>query len=210
MSSVEKSQEIKAYFQEKLQLFGTTPRGVDWNSSLAQELRFDQILKVCDPSRKFSILDYGCGFGSLADYVSKKGWDFEYFGYDILEPMTAKAREVHQGNPEYTFFSDERSLPQVDYAVESGIFNVQLDPSYEKWTAYVLDTLTTMNRISSHGWACNFLTKYSDREYMKPNLYYADPCFLFDYCKTHFSRNVALLHDYDLYDFTLLVRKVAP
>jgi len=41
----------------------------------------------------------------------------------------------------------------------------------------------------------------------EPNLYYADPGFFFDYCKTHFAKNVALLHDYGLYDFTILVRK---
>ena len=42
---------------------------------------------------------------------------------------------------------------------------------------------------------------------MRPDLYYADPCFLFDYCKTHFSKDVAILHDYGMYDFTLIVRK---
>ncbi|MBM3138043.1 MAG: class I SAM-dependent methyltransferase, partial [Chloroflexi bacterium] len=30
---------------------------------------------------------------------------------------------------------------------------------------------------------------------------------LFDYCKVNFSKNVALLHDYKLYDFTIIVRK---
>ena len=42
---------------------------------------------------------------------------------------------------------------------------------------------------------------------LRLDLYYADPCALFDYCKRSFSRNVALLHDYEIYDFTLLVRK---
>ena len=53
------------------------------------------------------------------------------------------------------------------------------------------------------------LTRYSDEEYIekRPELYYGDPCFFFDYCKKHFSRNVALLHDYEIYDFTILVRK---
>ena len=31
--------------------------------------------------------------------------------------------------------------------------------------------------------------------------------FFFDFCKRNFSRNVALLHDYGLYDFTIIVRK---
>ena len=43
---------------------------------------------------------------------------------------------------------------------------------------------------------------------MRPDLYYADPCELFDRCKRRYSRNVALLHDYDLYEFTILVRKM--
>jgi len=30
---------------------------------------------------------------------------------------------------------------------------------------------------------------------------------LFDYCKRTYSRDVALLHDYGLYEFTILVRK---
>jgi hypothetical protein len=42
---------------------------------------------------------------------------------------------------------------------------------------------------------------------MREDLFYADPCELFDYCKTRFARNVALLHDYGLYEFTILVRK---
>ena len=42
---------------------------------------------------------------------------------------------------------------------------------------------------------------------MKDHLFYADPCFFFDHCKKHFSKNVALLHDYGMYEFTILVRK---
>jgi hypothetical protein len=64
-----------------------------------------------------------------------------------------------------------------------------------------------MNDLAIRGMAFNFLTKYSDAEFMRPDLYYADPCFFFDYCKKNFSKNVALLHDYKIYDFTILIRK---
>ena len=46
-----------------------------------------------------------------------------------------------------------------------------------------------------------------DVAFYPADLYYADPLDLFDYCKRNFSKNVALLHDYRLYDFTLIVRK---
>lgn len=32
-------------------------------------------------------------------------------------------------------------------------------------------------------------------------------CALFDLCKRRYSKNVALLHDYGLYEFTILIRK---
>ena len=51
------------------------------------------------------------------------------------------------------------------------------------------------------------LSTYSDVERRRADLYYADPHMVFDYCKRTFSPAVALLHDYPLYEFTILVRK---
>ena len=31
--------------------------------------------------------------------------------------------------------------------------------------------------------------------------------FIFDYCKKNFAKNIRLMHDYDLYEFTILVKK---
>ena len=62
-------------------------------------------------------------------------------------------------------------------------------------------------RQAARGFSFNCLTKYSDDTKMKDYLFYADPCQLFDYCKRNFSKQVALLHDYGLYEFTIIVRK---
>ncbi|MFX7953370.1 class I SAM-dependent methyltransferase, partial [Acinetobacter baumannii] len=59
------------------------------------------------------------------------------------------------------------------------------------------------------GFSFNCLTSYSDEDRKRDYLYYADPCQLFDLCKRRYSRQVALLHDYGLYEFTILVRKDA-
>ena len=64
-----------------------------------------------------------------------------------------------------------------------------------------------MNKKSEHGFSFNMLTSYSDKEYMRDDLYYGDSCHFFDFCKKNFSKNVSLLHDYNLYDFTIIVRK---
>ena len=198
---------VKAYFDERIDAHGTSPRGADWNSDASQEARFDQLLKLVDPSSPFSILDYGCGYGALADYLVKNGFQAEYFGFDIVEKAVAAARRLHRGQPGRSFSADKSRLPACDYVVASGIFNFRAEAAFEAWTDYVVGVLQEFDRLSRKGFASNFLTKYSDPERMRADLYYADPCFLFDYCKRNFSKNVALLHDYTLYDFTILVRK---
>lgn len=197
---------VKSYFDKRIQEHGASPRGSDWNSETSQNTRFDQLLKVVE-TQSFSLLDYGCGYGALADYLDAKGFDVNYYGYDILESAIETARQAHMDKPHAIFFTDKSQLPICDYTVASGIFNFRGEQSFENWTEYVLSVLSEFNQFSRHGFSSNFLTKYSDADKMRPDLYYADPLFLFDYCKRSFSKNVALLHDYRLYDFTVLIRK---
>ena len=121
--------------------------------------------------------------------------------------MVEQGRQMHAGKENCRFTSDENELVEMDYSIASGIFNIKLHHTQEEWTRYVLHTLGIMNQLARKGISFNLLTSYSDPEFMRPDLYYADPCFYFDYCKRHFSKNIALLHDYELYDFTILVRK---
>ena len=96
----------------------------------------------------------------------------------------------------------------ADYGLASGIFNVRLGRSDAEWFDYLQATLDVLDRTSSLGFAFNCLTSYSDEDKKRDYLYYADPCQLFDLCKRRYSRQVALLHDYGLYEFTILVRKM--
>ena len=207
MSESSDLDKVKNYFTEKLNEHSATHRGVDWPSVVSQEIRFAQLLHVIDASKKYSLLDFGSGYGGMYDYLVRLGHDLHYVGYDIAEPMIAKGRELHPDNPDCWFTSNIEEVPILDYAVVSGTFNMKLDTDFDAWTQVVIEALNQMNAHSSKGMAFNMLTKYSDADRMRPDLYYADPGFFFDYCKRFFSRNVALLHDYNLYDFTILVRK---
>jgi SAM-dependent methyltransferase len=202
MSSRSLLDEVNAYYSNKVLEHGPTPRGVDWNSAQSQQLRFAQLLKIVDWSRPCVLGDFGCGYGSLFDYLESQQLACDYRGYDISEAMLAAARSRAGA----CFSSNEEILEGCDYIVASGIFNVRLQVSAADWKSYVLETIERLARYSSRGFAFNCLTSYSDQDRMRPDLYYADPCELFDYCKRRFSRNVALLHDYELYEFTLLVR----
>jgi SAM-dependent methyltransferase len=199
-------ESVRQYYTDRIETYGATPQGVDWNSLESQELRFEQLLKVCDPARSFSVNDYGCGYGALVDYMIARGYEFQYHGYDICDRMIARARVLHSALPQSDFTSDESLVAVADYTVASGIFNVKLHVDGHLWEEYVLSTLQRIAEVSKRGFSFNALTKYSDPEYMRTDLYYADPLFLFDRCKRDLSKSVTLLHDYPLYEFTILVR----
>lgn len=198
--------EVNAYYSRKVKEFGPTPRGVDWNSVESQEIRFTQLLKIVDVDASCVLGDFGCGYGALSDYVLPRFPSCSYRGFDISEAMLEEARRLREVNARVDFSSDETFLNGCDYIVASGIFNVSLSTPGDEWKSYVFKTIDRLAHLATRGFAFNCLTSYSDADRMRADLHYADPCELFDYCKRRFSRNVALLHDYHLYEFTLLVR----
>ena len=180
--------------------------GVDWNSEASQALRFDQLLRVCRSSELFSINDFGCGYGALAGHMHEQGMRFEYHGFDLAPQMLERASERLPASDSVHWYASEAELPVSDYTVASGIFNVKADASDDEWRAYVLETVDVLAAKSRRGFAFNALTRYSDSELMDDRLHYADPLALFDHCQRRYSRQVGLLHDYGLYEFTMLVQ----
>src|SRR5260221_12092624 len=109
--------DVQQYYSQKIQAHGATAQGVDWNSTESQQLRFTQLLKVCDSGAPFSINDYGCGYGALADYLRDAAYTFDYCGFDISAPMITKARELHATMSQVAFVCEENDLSTTDYTV---------------------------------------------------------------------------------------------
>lgn len=198
---------VKEYFSKKVNTHGATALGVDWNGQEAQELRFKQLSKILPRESSYTVLDYGCGYGAYLAYLRNRKIDCSYIGYDCVSEMIDKANEIFENEPGAEFICAKELEVEFDYAVASGVFNQRGEIDYEEWTQYTLNSLDKLNDKCKKGFAINFLTSYSDADKMRKDLYYADPCFYFDYFKRNYSRNVALLHDYGAYEFTLLVRK---
>jgi len=200
-------ERVRDYYDAKLRTFGPTPAGVDWNSRESQEMRFRQLGRLWETDRAASILDYGCGYGALAHWLRAGGHTGEYVGFDVSAEMIREATTQDPALLACTFTCDRRSLAPSDFAVASGIFNVKMDTPAAQWHEYVLATIADLALLARRGFAFNALTAYSDRHKQRPDLYYADPRDLFDHCKRNYGPFVALLHDYPLYEFTLIVRR---
>jgi SAM-dependent methyltransferase len=201
---------INNFYNQNLETHGNTAQGVGWKNQEAQQVRFDQLAKLFTVKSGFSLNDLGCGTGDLVKYLFENQYSgFEYTGYDMLERMVQIASDTYADKPGCTFrqIGSAADMAEADYTVASGIFNIRYTLTNQEWLDYILQTISQMNAVSRKGFAFNALTAYSDADKMQIYLCYSDPLYLFDYCKKNFSRNVALLHDYNQYDFTILVRK---
>lgn len=196
---------INNYYTNRVITHGATPKGVDWNGEESQFVRFAQLSKIISQDN-FSINDIGCGYGKYTEYLLQYYRDFIYNGYDLSSEMIENAKKLYP-NSNFLTIAKPENIEKSDYSIASGIFSVKMEHNEAEWLSYILLTLEQMNEKSIRGFSFNMLTKYSDKEFMRDDLYYADPLFIFDYCKRNFSKEVALLHDYGLYEFTVLVRK---
>lgn len=206
MAVQEKYSEVYSYFSKLIEKFGPTPMGADYNGEESQLIRYNQLHKLF-LRNDFSLLDYGSSYGAFAQFILPTGQCVKYCGYDIIEEIVKAANSVFENDSRVLFKPNLDPDEKYDYAIASGTFNYKGSTSHDQWRVNVFSELEILNRHSIHGFASNFLTKYSDPEKMKDHLFYADPCEIFDFCKRQFSRDVAILHDYKLYDFTLIVRK---
>ena len=165
-------QQTDAYYTDKLQRFGDSHWGVDWNSEDSQRLRFAQLSRILpgQGGEPFSLCDYGCGYGAYAQYLDERGYLCAYTGMDVSQAMVEAARRRCGADRQKQFLHGPDIARPYDYIVASGIFNVRQAVSQEAWHAYLLDVLNEFDRHAVKGFAFNCLTKYSDADHMKDYL----------------------------------------
>ena len=88
------TKQVNTYYIKRIYEFGATPKGLDWNGEDSQLMCFYQLMKVANGfNEQFSILDFGCGYGGMIDYLKPKYENnFNYFGFDISEEMIKAAK----------------------------------------------------------------------------------------------------------------------
>ena len=200
--------QVAAYYSGKIARHGVTPMGVDWSCAPTQQLRFVQLLKVCDFSRPFSLNDVGCGYGALLQYLDDRHatTGIDYLGIDLSAAMIRRARRRWAGRGDAHFMLGHASPRVADFTVASGVFNVKLDCRIDLWRQLTAQALTNMRDTSRRGFAVNFMTFRPHHEATHPGLFRTLPDEWISYCETRLGLEVELVSDYGMHEFTLLIR----
>lgn len=185
----------------------TTFAKLGWKNLEAQEIRFEQLLRNFNLKNGISINDLGTGLGDIYNYIEKnnQGLEFTFHGYDIYDFMIEKCNVLFE-NKNNAFFhriNNNNEMSEADYTIASGIFNLKYNANNSEWENYIYKTIEEMYNKSKIGCSFNCLTSYSDKEFMKEELFYSDPLKMFDFCKKEITKNVSLNHDYGEFDFTI-------
>jgi hypothetical protein len=200
---------VATLYTKSLAEHGLQSKGVGWKDDASHQLRFEKLSQVIDTdlaNEGIMVNDLGCGYGAMFAYLDgMRSFKLAgYVGYDISEEMLGSA-QAHVKDARAKFVKSPRITHEADYSFVCGTFNVKLETTDEVWSEYIKDTLMNLAAMSSRGFAFNALSTYVD--WREKHLYYADPSVFFEFCKRNISRYVTLLHDYPLFEWTMIVRK---
>ncbi len=122
MNLIEKATIIH-FHQHRLNAYGRGSFGaLGWKSMESQTKRFEVIASAWNLNGT-SILDVGCGYGDLKEYLDQRFTGFHYTGIDQQPEFIAEAKQIYINSPHTYFFQtdfNQADFPKVDYVVASG------------------------------------------------------------------------------------------
>lgn len=200
------TEALKAHYTSTFAEHGPTTRGVDWgeeDENLYQ--RYDRMLAVInsDSTSEVSLLDVGCGFGGLLIYARSKGYQLNYTGLDVVEPMIDWAKQ-NINNSKFlagdVLSEDLLEEGSYDYVVCNGILTQKLDTTALEMEAFANMLIHRMYRLCKKGIAFNVMTTAVN--FHADNLYYRSPVEMLAWCMAEVSKHVRIDHAYRLYEYT--------
>lgn len=189
-------------YEKRLREFGYSPATLGWGIHGRQEVRFSVLAEPALRMPESSVLDVGCGFCDLYDFLAKRGWRGGYTGADIVPGLLDVAAQRHPDLDirEFDITDESAPLDEYDFVISSGALNATL-PSGNNET-HVEVALRSMYQRSRVATCTDFLSTYVD--FQKPGAFHTDPGWALSAAKK-LSRRVLLRHDYMPYEFSLFL-----
>ena len=179
--------------------FGYSHKAIGWGKR-RHFFRYEILLSKFKVN-KSSLLDFGCGFGDLSDYLIDKSFSVDYHGIDINEKFIKEGK--NQNRKRNIFLADPLNNGlerKYDFIISSGVHNTKISDNLK----FIEKTFSLFDSHAKKGFAINFLSNKCD--YFDENLYYADPSIIIKMAMK-FSQKILLRHDYMPYEFTIIVHK---
>ncbi|MDG4813504.1 class I SAM-dependent methyltransferase [Hydrogenovibrio sp. 3SP14C1] len=208
-------QRIIKRHQYSIQERGYEATALFWRDQSVQEKRFDILIdfirlnsQSVEADHVISILDVGCGFGDLCDYLKKAGLQVNYTGIDVSPDMVRagqfKHGDIHLLQGE--LFDFEWPQASFDWVVCSGAMNEVVDSPGQEGE-YAQAMIQKMYALCRQGVVFNLLDASHEWSHSRPDLQSFDSSEIASFCKG-FANNVLVRQDYLPNDFTVCLTRM--
>jgi SAM-dependent methyltransferase len=157
----------------------------------------------------YSILDLGCGYGALLDYINqnKLSSKYDYSGVDLSINMIREAKRLH---PEANFQAsdvlvDGLSQYAYDYIIMNGLMTEKRDLSQESMEDFMSEILRVAFAACKKGLAFNVMHHHVD--WFRKDLFHLPLDRMASIVLKNCSRHFVVRSDYGLYEYTVYVYK---
>jgi SAM-dependent methyltransferase len=197
-------------YKKRYQEFGKDEKTLGWTKG-KQKIRFEVLTSQWDLEGS-TILDIGCGFGDLYEYLKKdkKIKNLTYVGIDIVDDLINEANNLFKDDSNTTFilgdftqlYKDIQEKYNIDYIFISGTFNFKLynQSNYN----FVFTILENAFKIAKFGVASDFLS--SNIDFKNDLNFHMNLGTLYEFSTT-LTRNIILRHDYMPFEYSIFLNK---
>jgi SAM-dependent methyltransferase len=194
-------------YKQKIKEFGVSPQALQWKSKGAAHQRFRQFWAEIDFNDK-KVLDVGCGFGEMGNFLTKRYENVIYKGVDIMDEFIENGKKIYPNlDLETQDFFGQPKPEMYDAVICSGALNSNFGSSEEN-LKFRKNAIKTMFDHTTGVVAFNMLGGHPASENDEnSNIWYSDSMEILEYCMS-LTRRVILRHHYHPTDFTVFMYKV--
>ncbi|MCB0722435.1 MAG: class I SAM-dependent methyltransferase [Ignavibacteriae bacterium] len=200
---------IVKHYEDCLERYGDSYRGVDWPNEEDAETRYGVMLEVIKEKNSLtSLLDFGCGTGKLYEYVRNNEIEsIEYSGLDISHKFVELCRQKFPSLNflEADILENPENVRDFDYIVMNGVFTEKRELPYNEMLDYFKQLVKAVFSKARKGLAFNVMSK--DVDWERDDLFHLSFDELSKFLTEEVSRNFVIRNDYGLYEYTVYIYK---
>ena len=189
-------------YKKRLAEHDVSSEALGWRRG-TQEIRFQAFKSGFGSTPPSSILDIGCGFANLLDFLKNQGWEGTYVGIDLVPEFIAIARNKYpaDNNSGVKFicsdFMDYDFDVQFDACFASGLFNFKRSSNNIE---YLFLSLQKMQHLTKEYSAIDMLSATSDRR--QEDLFFYHAGEVMDLA-SQLTKRIIIDHSYMPFEFMI-------
>ena len=190
-------------YEQAYNKHGYSPQGLCSSNVDRSDLRYSVLTQPVLASGG-SVLDVGCGFADLFQYLKNKGWKGRYTGIDIVPSLLKEAAAKH---PDARLVQGDgsRGLAELgahDFVISCGAMNLKLPNGGNE--NHIASFMREMFDVAQIGVVIDFMSTHVD--FRHPDAWHTDPVWALEQAHK-LSPRVALRSDYLPFEFSLFLFK---